>query len=85
MLAVDLIGRNDVLRALDVLLQREQTMALEVQTGNWRKGQALEFVAAGELSSCSREELKVAQEETKTNYRFAKGAGKMWSRSHASH
>ena len=64
MLAVDLIRQNDSLRALDVSLQRQKSLGLEMLTGSWREGQALEFVPADDLCAYSRQELKAAQDET---------------------
>ena len=80
MLAVDLVCRNDSLRALGVLLQRQKSLELELETGRWREAQALELVPSDDVSSFTRQEKKVAQDEAKANYKLYKGAGKqVWA------
>ena len=78
MLAVDLLCRNDSLRALDVLLQHRKSLELEMLTGSWREGQALELVPAEDLGAYSRQELKPVQDENKAVHKLTKGGGKYW-------
>jgi hypothetical protein len=64
---IDLIARNDPLRALDVLVQRLKSIELAHLQGNWSQASQLELVMSDEQTATFRQEIKAAQLEVKAD------------------
>ena len=63
--AIDYLASNDVLRALDVLIQRQKALELAAEQGSWSQANLLELVNPSEERSYFRQELKAVQSEHK--------------------
>lgn len=81
--ALDLIASNHLLQAMDILTQRIKSVELFVTQGHWGQGSLLELIALeGEQRAYSREEMKAAQQEQKTELQLQRGQWQRpwWSR-----
>ena len=67
MTVVDLLASNDILRGLDVLIQRQKAIELAADQGSWAQAQYLELTHADEEHSYFRQELKAVQAERKAD------------------
>ncbi|CAE7823905.1 Catsper1 [Symbiodinium necroappetens] len=61
--AIDYLASNDVLRALDVLIQHRKALELATEQGSWSQANLLELVNPSEERSYFRQELKAVQSE----------------------
>ena len=70
MTVVDLLASNDILRGLDVLIQRQKAIELAADQGSWAQAQYLELTHADEEHSYFRQELKAVQAERKADLKL---------------
>ena len=63
--AIDYLASYDVLRALDVLIQRQKALEMAAEQGSWSQANLLELVNPSEERSYFRQELKAVQSEHK--------------------
>ena len=70
MTVVDLLASNDILRGLDILIQRQKAIELAADQGSWAQAQYLELTHADEEHSYFRQELKAVQAERKADLKL---------------
>eukprot|EP00438_Fugacium_kawagutii_P002934 Skav232613 [mRNA] locus=scaffold1224:634887:636392:+ [translate_table: standard] len=75
MLVLDLLARNMVPSAMDVLVQRQKALELSVEQGNWSQANLLELVDMEEARSYFLQEVKAAQTQLRAEQRLGKGRG----------
>lgn len=75
---VDLLASNDVLRVMDIALQRMKAIEVFVAQGTWTQATLLELIPAeGEQRAFFRTELKAVQQEAKAESRTQKDQWQM--------
>ena len=85
---VDMIAQNDLLRALDVAVQRIKSIELFVAQGQWSQANLIELILPEEEQRAwFRQELKAAQQEQKSDLRLQQDQWprrrQAWAPSHA--
>ena len=85
---VDMIAQNDLLRALDVAVQRIKSIELFVAQGQWGQANLIELIVPEEEQRAwFRQELKAAQQEQRSDLRLQQDQWprrrQAWGPSHA--
>ena len=75
---IDLMASNDILRALDVAVQRVKSIELFISQGQWNQANLLELILPeDEQRAWFRQELKAAQQEHRSEVKMQQDS---WSR-----
>ena len=72
---IDLMASNDILRALDIAVQRVKAIELFISQGQWNQANLLELILPeDEQRAWFRQELKAAQQEHRSELRMQQDA-----------